>query len=261
LDLDALTGLTSGQRLVLYGQCRELIGAIAKPSGRPPVLDLYRSIMMVVCLMRKNNTQEFTGAIFGASQSTVSRRWDLLRPIVRRAVASFIPHPRQIVGSGTALVDGTITPTWNWNDIPDLFSKKAGYTGMNIQIAANLNGDIAAIGPLAVHGARHDAHAFKASGLKKLLAEIPAAGDLGYVGVEGIQIIPIKRAAKCDLRPCDDEFNKAFNGIRAAIERAVATLKTWRMLSQEGGRYRAPIEKFEETQQAIIGLVFFRAFA
>jgi hypothetical protein len=41
----------------------------------------------------------------------------------------------------------------------------------------------------------------------------------------------------------------------------VATLKTWRMLSEEGGRYRAPIEKFEETLQTITGLFFFRAYA
>jgi hypothetical protein len=79
LNLDVLTGLTSGQRLMLYGRCRELVGQLAKPGGRPPIIDLYRSITMVVCLMRTNNTQEFTGAVFGVSQSTVSRRWDLLR--------------------------------------------------------------------------------------------------------------------------------------------------------------------------------------
>jgi hypothetical protein len=80
--------------------------------------------MMMVCLMRKNGTQEFTGAVFGVSQSTVSRRWDLLRPVIRRAVESFIPHPREVLGAGTALVDGTITPTWDWKHVPDLFSRK-----------------------------------------------------------------------------------------------------------------------------------------
>lgn len=261
MDLDVLTGLGSGQRLVLYGRCAQLIGQVAKPGGRPPAIDLYRSIMMVVCLMRTNSTQEFIGAVFGVSQSTVSRRWDLLRPVIRRAVASFIPHPREVLGAGTALVDGTITPTWDWKHVPDLFSKKAGMTGMNVQVAATLSGDVAAVGPLAVPGARHDAHAFEASGLKELLKGIPAAGDLGYVGVDGVDIVPIKRAAGCDLRACDKEFNTAFSGVRAAIERAIAHFKSWRMISEEGGRYRAPIRKFEETLQAIIGLMFFRAFA
>ncbi|MFF1497341.1 transposase family protein [Streptomyces sp. NPDC058304] len=34
--------------------------------------------------MRKNLTQEVAGAVFGVSQSTVSRRWDLLRVAVPR---------------------------------------------------------------------------------------------------------------------------------------------------------------------------------
>jgi hypothetical protein len=217
--------------------------------------------MLVVGLMRKNVTQELAGAVFEVSQSTVSRRWDLLRPIIRRAVASFIPDPRTVLGAGTALVDGTIAPTWDWKHIPDLFSKKENMAGMNIQVAASLVGRIVAIGPFAVHGARHDAYAFEASGLKGILADVPAAGDLGYVGVEGIGIVPVKRAAGCGLRVCDAEFNTAFSKIRAAIERAIAHLKSWRMVSEEGGRYRAPIHKFEETLQAIIGLMFFKAFA
>jgi hypothetical protein len=29
-------------------------------------------------------------------------------------------------------VDGTVAPTWDWSAIPDLYSGKAGYAGMNI---------------------------------------------------------------------------------------------------------------------------------
>jgi len=261
LDLDVLTGLQAGQRVLLVTRCAELSGEVTKVGGRPPAIGLYGSVMMVVCLMRKNVTQEMVGAIFGVSQSTVSRRWDLLRPIIKRAVAGFIPHPREVAGRGTLLVDGTITPTWDWKHVPDLFSGKANYAGMNVQIAASTEGRVAAVGPIAVHGARHDAYAFEASGLKQIIAEFSAVGDLGYVGVDGITIVPIKRAAQCEIRDCDKEFNIELSKIRALVEQAVATLKGWRMLSQEGGRYRAPIEKFEETLQAITGLLFFRAFA
>jgi len=246
--------------MVLYARCRELIGDLGKPGGRPVTIDLYRSIMLVVHLMRKNPTQVVAGAVFGVSQSTVSRRWDLLRPIIRRAVAGFIPSPRSALGFGTALVDGTITPTWDWKHIPDLYSGKAGYAGMNVQIAADLDGRIVGVGPVAVHGARHDAHAFEASGLKELLTGIPTVADLGYVGVDGIETAPIKNGAGGELRPCDSEFNTELSQLRSAVERAVAHLKTWRMLSIQGGNYRAPIEKFEETLQAIIGLLFLCAF-
>jgi hypothetical protein len=76
------------------------------------------------------------------------------------------------------------------------------------------------------------------------MAGITAIGDLGYVGVEGIDIVPIKRAPKCDLRPCDKQFNTSIAKIRALNEQAVAHFKNWRMMSEEGGRCRIPIHKF-----------------
>jgi len=260
LDYEVLTGLTAGQLLVLTARCRELIGDVVRPGGRPAAIELLRSVGLVVFLMRRNPAQAVAGAVFGVSQATVSRRWDLLRPVIRKAVAGFIPAPREVLGAGTALVDGTITPTWDWKHIPDLFSGKEDMPGMNIQVAATLDGDVAAVGPLAVHGARHDAYAFEASGLKDILAGIHAAADLGYTGVEGIEVIPFKKPAGSGLDDLQTVFNATFSKIRAAVERAIAHLKTWRMLSEEGGRFRPPIEKFEETLQAITGLMFFRAY-
>jgi hypothetical protein len=119
---------------------------------------------MVVALMRKNLTQEFAGAVFGVSQPTVSRRWDLLRPVIGEALAELAPDPKKVAGAGSVLVDGTICPTWDWRGIPDLFSGKAGYAGMNIQIADSVDGRLVAVGATPVHGARHDAHAYAISG-------------------------------------------------------------------------------------------------
>jgi hypothetical protein len=171
-----------------------------------------------------------------------------------------VPDPRQILGGGTALVDGTIAPTWDWAAIADLFSGKAGYPGMNLQIAATLDGRVAAIGPVPVPGARHDAHAFAASGLKDLLAGLPAAADLGYTGVDGIAIVPYRTPPGGRLHLSQAAFNKQLSGIRAAAERAVASVKTWRVLSEEGGRYRAPISKYGEMLAAVRGLYFFSRY-
>ena len=187
-----MTGLRRGQLTELAARVAAGIGDVVKPGGAPAVIGLYKSVAMVVALMRTNIPQEMAGDIFGCSQATVSRRWDLLRPVIGRVLASCVPGPREILGASTALVDGTIAPTWDWAAIPDLFSGKAGYPGMNLQIAATLSGRVAAIGPDPVHGARHDAHAFAASGLKDLLAGLPAAADLGYTGVDGITIVPFR---------------------------------------------------------------------
>ena len=45
--------------------------------------------------------------------------------------------------------------------------------------------------------------------------------------------------------------------IRSAVEQAVAKVKTWRMLSEEGGRYRCPLGKYENMLAAVTGLLFF----
>src|SRR5258708_2612732 len=94
---------------------------------------------MVVMLMRRNGTQAAAAAHFHCRQPTVSRRWDLLRPVIGKVLASYVPDPVQVLGrEGTALVDGTVCPVWDWNAIPDLYSGKANYPGMNVQIACNL---------------------------------------------------------------------------------------------------------------------------
>ena len=80
-----MTGLNDEQLTDLVARLHELCGDKFVSAGPPLALGLFRSVALVVCLMRKNVTQDFAGAVFGVSQSTVSRRWDLLRP--RRAAA------------------------------------------------------------------------------------------------------------------------------------------------------------------------------
>ena len=190
---EVLTGLRHEQLHELSLRILGRAGDVVRRGGRPAAIGLLGSVAMVVTLMRKNITQEVAGAVFGVSQATVSRRWDLLRPLIgagaRRAAC---PARGEIAGKGTLLVDGTVCPVWDWSAIPGLFSGKAGYPGMNVQIAATMAGDLAAVGPVPVRGARHDAHAFEASGLKDLIAGMDAAADLGYTGVDGIAIVPFR---------------------------------------------------------------------
>jgi hypothetical protein len=70
----------------------------------------------------------------------------------------------------------------------------------------------------------------------------------------------LKRLPGSDLYPSQVEFNTALSKMRAAVEHAIAHLKTWRMLSEEGSRYRAPIGKYDSVVKAIVGLFFFTAY-
>lgn len=106
----------------------EEIGSLARPGAKKPsTVGLFDSVVMVVALMRRNLVQAAADEIFGCSQPTVSRRWDLLRPVIGKVLASFIPDPVQVLGRrGTPLVDGIVCPTWDWSAVPDLFPGKPG---------------------------------------------------------------------------------------------------------------------------------------
>jgi hypothetical protein len=93
-----MTGLRRGQLTELAARVAAATGDVVKPGGSPGVIGLYKSVAMVVTLMRTNITQEIAGDIFGCSQATVSRRWDLLRPAIGGVLTGCIPDPRQILG-------------------------------------------------------------------------------------------------------------------------------------------------------------------
>ena len=115
---EAMTGLSAEQLTELVARVHAARGGEFASVGRAYALGLFGSVALVVCLLRQNVTQEFAGAIFGVSQATVSRRWDLLRPLIGQVLAEFVPHPSEVVGAGTVLVDGTICPTWDCTTSP-----------------------------------------------------------------------------------------------------------------------------------------------
>jgi hypothetical protein len=90
-----------------------------------------------------------------------------------------------------------------------------------------------------------------------MTAGCDAVADLGYTGVDGIAIVPYKTPPGGRLHSSQLAFNTGLSAIRAAIERANAHLKTWRMLFEGGGRYRPPIAKYAEMLTAVTGLFFF----
>jgi DDE superfamily endonuclease len=184
----------------------------------------------------------------------VSRRWDALRELIARVVADIVPSPAEVAGTSTVLIDGTLVPTWDWRDRSDLFSGKHHDTGFNLQVAATLDGTLVAVGA-AVPGARHDAHAWAASGLADTLADMHLLADLGYVGCG--MLTGHKKPAGGELTDNQKEVNKDLSALRAAVERAISHLKNWKILS---GRYRGPLDKFASVVETVTALAFFKLF-
>lgn len=255
MRLDALTGLSDRQRAELRRRVATHLGtdAITRPGGRPSALGLAGSVDLVCTLLRTNITQKQAACIFAVSQATASRRWDLLRDAIAHALATLVPAVHQIVGhGGSVLIDGFLAPTWDWKHSRGMYSDKHQESGFNIQVAASISRNLAAVGD-PIPGARHDAHAFTASGLAAAIAGHDTLGDKGYQGHATIH--PIRKPPGVELTVHDQRFNASVSSIRAAVERTISHLQTWKILA---ARFRPPLEKFPATLRAIVGLYYLK---
>ena len=74
-------------------------------------------------------------------------------------------------------------------------------------------------------------------------------GDKGFIGTDYITT-PIRKPECRELLQWEHEWNNQVSSFRAPVERAVATLKTWRILFTD---YRRPLKTFKSSFRAAIG--------
>ncbi|MEU2159444.1 transposase family protein [Streptomyces sp. NPDC019396] len=155
--------------------------------------------------------------------------------MVERVLAGHVPDPAEACAGRIGLVDGTLVTTWDRrSEGTTLFSGKHRDTGFNLQVAATLAGDLLAVSA-PVPGSRHDIHAWRQSEFPDAFAEREGIGDLGYVG-SGL-LTPRRKPPGQERSTGDKEANHLINTLRAAIERAIAHLKNWKIFAT---RYRSP---------------------
>ena len=217
----------------------------------PPVLGLFNSVVVTLTYLRRNRVQAEIGESFGVSQSTISRAVTALTDILGRVVADYVPVAEDLDSRTQYIVDGTLLPCWSWRGQQQLYSGKHKTTGMNVQVACDLNGRLAWISD-PVDGCRHDTAALALSGVIDTLEPSNWMGDKGYIGND--MITPIRKPPHRDLLDWEKEFNTGVNKIRYLIERTIANLKTWRILHTD---YRRPLSTFNTTISTVIALHFY----
>lgn len=205
--------------------------------------------------------EEVWADIFDVDQSTVSRYITFLTPLVERATEQDRPTPEdaaEATRDAIALVDGTLWPCWSWDGQDQLWTGKDKTTGHGSLIVTDLHGRVTFVSEPAT-GNRHDLAKLKESVVEKILQAAGGVfGDKGFIGTDYITT-PIRRPTFRQLLPWEREWNRQVSSYRAAVERAVATLKTWRILFTD---YRRPLKTFTTSFRAAIGLYFFkRSFA
>jgi hypothetical protein len=207
--------------------------------------------------MRQNIIEEVWAEIFDVSQATVSRCITLLTPLVEKATKRERParaDAERAVKGAVTLVDGSLWPCWSWKGKKTLWSGKHKTTGHGSLVITNLQGRVIYISD-PVTGNQHDMRKLKGSASEKILKKAGGVfGDKGFIGTSYITT-PIRKPQFRKLLDWEKEWNRQVSSFRAPVERAIADLKAWRALFTD---YRRPLNTFEASFQAAIGLYFFK---
>ena len=193
-------------------------------------LDPARQALLVLAYLRKGETFTDLAAGFGVGVATAWRyvnetvellaaRAPKLRATLRRAAAD---------GHAYLILDGTLIPIDRVAADRLFYSGKHKKHGMNLQIVATPDGDIVWVSG-ALPGATGDLTAARIWGI---LRQLEAAGlitlaDKGYQGAGAPLITPYKGKGKPESQK---DANRAHARLRGPGERAIAQLKTWRIL-------------------------------
>jgi hypothetical protein len=228
-----------------------------KEIGRPKNLGLRDALIVACGYMRNNITEEVWAEIFGVSQSCISRYIKRLTPVIADAMKDERPTAEEATEAARGaitLVDGTLWPCWSWSGAKDLWAGKYKTTGHGSLIITNYDGDILYVSD-PVTGNRHDMGKLSDSESEKILKAAGGVfGDKGFIGTDYITT-PIRKPEHRELYIREKEYNAELSSHRAPVERAVAQLKTWRILFTD---YRRPLETFRDSFNAAIGLYFFK---
>jgi len=142
----------------------------------PPVLGLFTSVVVTLTYLRRNRVQAELAETFGVSQSTISRAVTGLTPVLGVVLADYVPTAEDLDETTQYIVDGTLLPCWSWASHRELYSGKHKRTGMNVQVACTVSGQLAWVSD-AVEGSRHDTYCLNESGVLVTLDPAHWIGD------------------------------------------------------------------------------------
>ncbi len=254
MQTNSSTGLTCDQENEIITRYEKRYGTEFSDPNNRKVLSLSDSVLLVLRYLRTNLSQHALGEFINVSQSTVSRT--ISRMLVR--IKKLLDHEtrqrhQRIQEEQICLVDGTLIPTWNWRCKQGIYSGKHKRKGFNLQTACDTDGTYLCAGkPLA--GSTHDTKAFTNSGLENKLTGKSIYADLGYYGTDTAKT-PIKKPQFRELSNIEKQINKEHAQLRSPVERCIAHIKNWKILSTV---YRGPLYKLKSFIETVLALETFR---
>jgi hypothetical protein len=209
-----------------------------------------RQALLALAHLRNGQPYAQLAAGFGIGTTTASR-------YITEAVellAAFAPTLAEAMRAASMkaylLLDGTLLPIDRIAADRPFYSGKHKKHGMNVQVIADPKGRLLWASP-ALAGAVHDVRAAREHGIIDALAKagITCWADKGYQGAGGTVRLPY-RGRWDSLSAGQQAVNRSHAKVRALVEPAIATLKSWRLLR----KLRCSTTRITSLVQAVLTL-------
>jgi hypothetical protein len=199
-------------------------------------LDPARQALLVLAHLRNGDTPGRLAAGFGIGATTAWRYIREAADLLAATAPTLAQAMARIARLAYAILDGTLIHTDRLSGANDrrYYAGKHRRHGVNAQVIADPAGRLAWVSP-ALPGSTHDLTAARDHGLIAALttANVMTLADKAYQGAGGTVRTPFKRHhRRPPLSRNQKQVNRAHAKIRGIGERAVATLKTWKLLTK-----------------------------
>ncbi len=197
-------------------------------------LDPARQALLVLAHLRNGDTP---ARLAGGFQVGVTTAWRYIREGVDLLAATAPTLAEAMAGIARlayAILDGTLIPIDRVANQKPYYSGKHKRHGVNAQVIADPAGRLKWISP-ALPGSMHDLTAAREHGIIEALsaAQVMTFADRGYQGAGGSVRTPFKRhGRRRRLSRREKAVNRSHARIRALGERAIATVKCWKVLAK-----------------------------
>ncbi|MEV0605885.1 transposase family protein [Polymorphospora rubra] len=195
-------------------------------------LDAGRQALLALAHLRNGDTYTRLAAGFEVGVSTAWRYVQEAIALLATAADDLDTAMNRIRRLAYAILDGTLIPIDRVADQKPYYSGKHKHHGVNVQVIADAAGRLVWASP-ALPGSVHDLTAARTHDIIDALtsADVMTFADKGYQGAQGSVRTPFKRRRfRPKLSRRQKAVNRAHARIRARGERAIAILKTWKVL-------------------------------
>ncbi|MFD7923977.1 transposase family protein [Streptomyces sp. NPDC059740] len=209
-----------------------------------------RQALLALAHLRLGHTYAQLAAGFGIGTITAHRYVAEAVDLLAALAPTLAEAARTASMKAFVLLDGTLLPIDRIAADRPFYSGKHKKHGMNVQVLAEPFGRLLWASP-ALPGAIHDVRAAREHGVIDALtaAGITCWADMGYRGAGGTVRIPYW--GRWDtLSTGQQAVNRSHAKIRALVEQAMATLKSWRLLR----KLRCSTTRITSLVQAVLTL-------